>query len=157
MVDNKQIKEINESQAALNMWSTVDLPSRAPTAPFVPSKEQKQRFQSIRVPKLVNMHWGLDEEGYKKLQYGHLAQEIEDKWHIYTGDNTVHLHRSWTGMEIFRFTIHFGQRSKYVIKSFEAEQDPERYTEMNEQSLQDHLREILHAVLGVQVHDLAQE
>jgi len=145
MTDDNQPKEplTDKDISVLKSWSNVGSPGPAPTSPFVPSEEQRQKFKPINSPKTFEVKWVIDQEAYKRLQLGHLAHEMEDKWNIYMEDGTVHFHRSWTGVELFRFTVEpilspalsLDQKpeEQYIISSFEVEQDPERYTETDEQ------------------------
>lgn len=161
MTDDNQSQEplTDKDKAVLRSWSNVGSPGEAPTTPFVPSDEQKQKFQPIKSGRTINVQWALDQEAYKRLQLGHLAHEMEDKWDIYMQDDTVHFHRSWTDMELFRFTVEpvlsnalsldHEPTQQYIVSSFEVEQDPERYTETDEQAIKDTLSEVLQAVLGV--------
>lgn len=160
--DNRPQKPLaDESIAALRSWSNVGAPGPAPTTPFVPSDDQKRDFRPIESPRTINVQWVLDQEAYKRLRLGHLAREMEDKWNVYMEDDTVHFHRSWTGMEVFRFTVEPALSSalssdqkpseQYRIGSFEVEQNPERYTETDEQAIKATLSEVLQAVIGIGV------
>lgn len=165
MSDDNQPQEslTDQDKAVLKSWSNVGSPGPAPTTPFVPTEEQRQQFKPINTPKTMTANWKIDQEAYKRLQLGHVAHEMEDKWNIYMEDNTVHLHRSWTGVELFRFTVEsvigsalsLGQKPEeyYIVSSFEVEQDPERYTETDEQAIRNSIIEVLQAVIGVEVAD----
>lgn len=158
--DNQPQKPLTDKdKAVLRSWSNIGSPGQAPTTPFVPSNAQKQKFQPIKIARTVNMQWVIDQETYKRLQLGHSAREMEDKWNIYMEDDTVHFHRSWTGMELFRFhvepvlsntlSLDHKPTRQYIVSSFEVEQDPERYTDTDEQAIRDTLSEVMKAVLGV--------
>jgi ADP-ribosyl-[dinitrogen reductase] hydrolase len=153
MSDDSQPQEplTEQDKAVLKSWSNVGSPGPAPSAPFAPTEEQKQKFQPIKTPRTISVNWTLDQGAYKNLQLGHTAREMEDKWNIYTEDNTVHFHRSWTGMELFRFTLLPAENGGFSVSEFEVEQDPERYTETDEQAIRNTLSEVLQAVLGVGV------
>lgn len=148
--DNKPQEPLtDQDKAVLKSWSNVGSPGPAPTTPFMRSEEQKQQFKPMNTPKTLTVSWRLDQEAYKRLQLGHLAHEMEDKWNIYMEDDTVHCHRSWTGVELFRFKVETSDNTSYVVSQFEVEQDPERYTETDEQAIRDTLSEVLQAVLGI--------
>jgi ADP-ribosyl-[dinitrogen reductase] hydrolase len=151
MTDDNQPQEplTDKDKDVLKSWSNVGSPGPAPTAPFVPTEEQRQQFKPINSPKTLTVNWKLDQEAYKRLQLGHVAHEMEDKWNVYMEDGTVHFHRSWTGMELFRFTLQPAENGSYTVSQFEVEQDPERYTETDEQAIRNTLSEVLQAVLGV--------
>jgi hypothetical protein len=158
--DNKSQEPLTDKdKAVLRSWSNVGSPGQASATPFVPNDEQKQKFQPIKSAKTIDVQWILDQEAYKRLQLGHLAYEMQDKWNIYMEDDTVHFHRSWTGMELFRFTaepvlsnalsLDHEPTQQYIVSSFEVEQDHERYTETDKQAIKNTLSEVLQAVLGV--------
>lgn len=164
MTDHNQPKEqlTDQDMTVLKSWSNVGSPGPAPTRPYVPGEEQKQQFKPISIPKTMAVEWRLDKEAYKRLQLGHVAHEMEDKWNIYMEDDMVHFHRSWTGLELFRFTVEpvisnglsldHKPNEYYIVSSFEVEQDPERYTETNEQAIRNSLSEVLQIVLGVSLY-----
>lgn len=161
--EDNQLQEplTDKYKDVLKSWSNVGSPGPAPTTPFVPTDEQKQKFQTIKSPKTIAVRWLLDQEAYKRLQLGHLAHEMEDKWNIYMEDDTAHFHRSWTGKELFRFAVEpvfsnalnldHEPTQQYIVSSFEVEQDPERYTETDEQAISDTLSEVMQAVVGVEL------
>ncbi len=151
MSDDNQPKEpmTEKDKAVIKSLSNVGFPGPAPTTPFVPTEDQKQKFQPIKSSRTIGVNWLLDQEAYKRLELGHVAHEMEDKWNIYMENNVVHFHRSWTGIELFRFTVEPVEDGKYAVKQFEVEQDPERYTETDEQAIKNSLSEVLREVVGV--------
>lgn len=50
---------------------------------------------------------------YNNLSKGLVPINMEDKWFIYFKSNLLHLHRSWTGLEILRLKII--SKSKHII------------------------------------------
>jgi len=130
----------------------VGSPGPAPSSPYTPTEEQKQDFQPIKTSKTIGINWTFDQEAYSKLRFGHIAQEMEDKWKIYMEDGVVHFHRSWTGMEAFRFTLQQNEGGSYSVSQFEVEQDPERYSETDEQVITSTLNEVLQTVLGININ-----
>lgn len=153
MTDDNQAQEpvTEQDKAILSSWSNVGSPGSAPSKPFVPTEEQKQNFQPIKNSRTINVNWTLGPEAYKRIQLGHAAQEMEDKWNIYMENDTVHFHRSWTGMETFRFALQHKEDGSYSLSQFEVEQDPERYSETDEQSIKNTIKEVLQAVLGITI------
>lgn len=162
----KDTKLDEKDEVAVAAWSNVGSPSTAPTEPFVPSEEQRSRWKPIKTSRTIAVDWYFDQEMHNKLEYGHKAQQQEDKWNIYFENGTVHFHRSWTGNELFRFYLGEmvqmlrGDETKeqiealqadkhYAMTSFEVEQDPESYKETDEQKIKDTLLQVLQVVLGV--------
>jgi hypothetical protein len=155
--DNKEpAMTDNDQPQDLKSWSNVGAPGAAPATPFIPTEAQKQKFKPINMSKTIAVHWKLDSGAYENLRLGHSAHEMEDKWNVYMQDNTVLLHRSWTGLEVFRFTVQPADDGTYMIDQFEVEQDPGRYTVTDESAIYDALREVLQAVLGVKPMESAK-
>ena len=46
-------------------------------------------------------------EERENLKYGGIPQEMEDRWFWYYEDDTLYIHRSWTGTCIFIVHFHF--------------------------------------------------
>ena len=63
-----------------------------------------------------------------RIKAGLIPKEMEDKWFIYFEDDTLYLHRSWTGFCIYQ--ICFAQDEKgFHALSVEVNRDPEQYRE----------------------------
>lgn len=61
--------------------------------------------QPLRQPARVNVDWTFSAADLQRLSAGSFAEEMEDKWHIYVDEGTLHCQRSWTGSEIYRFDL----------------------------------------------------
>ena len=171
MADNDQPQEplTQDETAALQSWSSIGSPGAAPTTPYIPTDEQRSRFQSIRQLRTITVDWNFDLDAYHKFKYGHQAHEQEDKWNIYLEDNILHFHRSWTGNELFRFTLvknpemHIGPNKElmcykyYKVSSFEVEQDPEVYKATDEQEIKNTILQVMRVLLGVQPAEIAEK
>lgn len=154
--DNNQSsnQSTNQDMAELKSWSNVGRPGPTPLEQFVPSEEQRQQLKPMNTPRIIPVDWKIDQETYKRLQLGHISQDMDDKWNIYTENDTVHFHRSWTGMESFRFKIQRAENNRYRIIQFEVEQDLERYNETDEEEIRGAFDEVLRAVLGIDMNNL---
>lgn len=170
MADSDQSQELTQEETtALQSWSTVGSPSATPTTPYVPDDEQKSKFQPIKSPRTIAVDWHFNLNAYEKFTLGHHAREMEDKWNIYCEDNVVHFHRSWTGNELFRFTLvktpemHIGPNKElmdykyYKVSSFEVEQDPEVYKATDEQEIKNTILQVMRVLLGVQLAEIAEK
>lgn len=82
-------------------WKTIEMPN------------QTQSF-------LLNLK--LTKQEYETLQIGHIPKEMEDKWFEYFENNTLFVHRSWTGICIYM--IKFSEKGEVieVIVNRDAEQ-----------------------------------
>ena len=65
----------------------------------------------------------------RQIRKGLIPQQMEDKWFAYWADETLFLHRSWTGFCIY--VVRFGRcGDAYEIISAEANRHPKQYTEV---------------------------
>ena len=63
---------------------------------------------------------------WKELRYGYVPEVMEEKWFVYEEEWTLHLHRSWTGFELYRVSF-MPTRDGMEIVSAYYETDTERY------------------------------
>jgi hypothetical protein len=63
---------------------------------------------------------------YQQIARGFIPQQMEDKWFIFLEGDWLHMHRSWTGVCVFkvRFREHDGG---YAIAEVWVNRDPEQY------------------------------
>ena len=100
---NKALKEV-ASQYAIALkgdWQTSEMPAKHDV--FI----LKRSF----TPKQM-----------KALRKGNIPQEMEDKWFWYMEDNTLFVHRSWTGFCIYRIDFSPDNHHKVTVN-----RDPEQY------------------------------
>lgn len=69
----------------------------------------------------------MTEDEYSILQNGHVPQEMEDKWFAYFENDTLFVHRSWTGVCIYR--IRFSKNRKTADVT--VNRDSAQYAETN--------------------------
>ena len=65
-------------------------------------------------------------EEYKRISFGYVPQEQQDKWFIYMEGEWLHFHRSWTGTCVFQLQIVPGEIGYEVTKAV-VNRDPEQY------------------------------
>jgi hypothetical protein len=91
-------------------WQTQPLPSQRSTIPV------DRRFSSAEI---------------QRLRSGLVPEEMEDKWFIYWQDDTLFLHRSWTGFCVY--VVRFApEGDAYRMVEAEVNRDPEQYRETND-------------------------
>jgi hypothetical protein len=91
-------------------WQTQPLPSQRSTIPL------DRRFSSAEI---------------QRLRSGLVPEEMEDKWFIYWQDDTLFLHRSWTGFCVY--VVRFApEGDAYRMVEAEVNRDPEQYRETND-------------------------
>ena len=60
------------------------------------------------------------------IKYGHIPEAMEDHWFMYCDEDTIHYHRSWTGICIFEAEYEeYG--GGYRITHLKVNRDPEQY------------------------------
>lgn len=67
-------------------------------------KAEKNDWKTVEMPletETFKMDMQLKEEEYKALQNGFIPQQMEDKWFLYFENDTLYIHRSWTGYCIY--------------------------------------------------------
>lgn len=56
------------------------------------------------------------DEEIENLKFGHIPQEMEDRWFSYFEDNKLYIHRSWSGNCIYIVEFHFKRKSMFDFK-----------------------------------------
>ncbi len=69
------------------------------------------------------LRWKFSKEELEILKQGVLPEQMEDKWFCYMEDDTLYMHRSWTGNCIYIVKISKDGRNAVIVN-----QDPEEYT-----------------------------
>lgn len=106
------------------------------------------RRKPLSRPARVRVHWTLGAEDLQRLTAGSFAEQMEDKWHVYLDEGTLHCQRSWTGYEIYRFDlIHDGDGAK--VQEFLYETDRFVYSSGRTEEETETLRNLLRGRLGV--------
>jgi hypothetical protein len=64
---------------------------------------------------------------YERLAEGHVPTDQDDRWFIWVGDDhVVHVHRSWTGFEIYQVRL-APAGDVYEVAEAWANDDPDQY------------------------------
>ncbi|OEV05083.1 hypothetical protein [Streptomyces oceani] len=77
------------------------------------------------MPRLPTRRW-TDAE-WARLRLGHKARRMKGKWQVFAEDETVYVHRSWTGHGVFEACLEEDPEGGWRIASAVVESDPERY------------------------------
>ncbi|MGV9313814.1 hypothetical protein ACWDR0_16735 [Streptomyces sp. NPDC003691] len=67
------------------------------------------------------------DEQWERIQQGYAAQDMDEKWHVFAEDDTVFLHRSWTGYGVFEATFAPAEGGGRRISGAVVERDAEFY------------------------------
>jgi len=65
-------------------------------------------------------------EEYEKISFGLIPQEMEDKWFIILEDDSLYLHRSWTGFCVYKMQLELSE-GEYIVVDVLANRDPEQH------------------------------
>ena len=68
----------------------------------------------------------------KRICRGLVPEQMEDKWFIYWKDDTLFLHRSWTGFCIYVVRF-FAESDRYRMIEAHVNRDPEQYNETSDE------------------------
>lgn len=78
------------------------------------------------IPHKITISLYLSEKQYLHLIKGFIPKDMDEKWFIYFENGVIHLHRSWTGYEIFNAPIYKVEES-YFIPYFIVEKNTKKY------------------------------
>ena len=87
---------------------------------------------SMDSPKQIACFIQLDEQELEHIKWGYVPAQMEEKWFAYFDHGWLHLHRSWTGFEMYKAEIVLAGGS-YVINSFCTERNTEKYANTNDE------------------------
>ena len=65
-------------------------------------------------------------EEYEQISLGLNPRQMEDKWFIFLEDDWLYLHRSWTGMCVYKVQLQ-QKEGKYIVTDALVNRDPEQY------------------------------
>ncbi len=105
--------------------------SAASKIPDIDLNYKPLEFKKIDTPKVVNADFKFTSSQIRKMQLGHTAKTMEDKWNIVSNLDgrtmTLHFIRSWTGYEIFRLELSRPKpnEANFYASSFIAERNAE--------------------------------
>lgn len=129
-------------------WDKAKLnPPPLPTEYYKPDDLQKSKMVPIDIQRSFAVEGYVTADGYERLQRGLQAKEMEEKWNIFTEDNRVNFHRSWTGNKIFDAPLQ-DRGDRYYIGYVTYEGNQEKYKIMDLEEPKDNFLAIL-ASLGV--------
>ena len=85
------------------------------------------KIHPMKQPKKIKVSISLSKERYHKLKMGFIPKQQEDRWFIYFDKEWLHIHRAWSGFEIFKAKI-IRHQNGYLINEFLVEQAPDKYS-----------------------------
>jgi 8-oxo-dGTP pyrophosphatase MutT (NUDIX family) len=91
---------------------------------ILPMPERKARLTVERVYTPVEM---------ARIRCGLVPREMEDKWFAFVEGDTLHLHRSWTGYQIYAVTFAPRDGGSCIARA-EANRDPSQYKQTDDEA-----------------------
>lgn len=91
---------------------------------------KKTDWKTLDMPKETasfSLDISLTESEFSALKSGHIPCEMEDKWFVYFENNILYIHRSWTGICIYKVQFSADGRIEKVV----VNRDKEQYKETN--------------------------
>jgi hypothetical protein len=101
------------------------LPERATRQSWSNLKPFPEQYSRLSIERTYT------EPEYKRISLGFIPQRMEDKWFIFMEENTLYLHRSWTGSCIYRLTLVRGGTA-HVVSEALANRDRSQYAGGND-------------------------
>lgn len=66
-------------------------------------------------------------EDAARIRRGLIPREMEDKWFMYLEEDVLYLHRSWTGLCIYRVALEPRADGGYTVREVLANRDPAQH------------------------------
>ena len=85
-------------------------------------------------PHKLNVEILINEKEFQKLKLGFIPRSMDDKWFDYYHKGELHIHRSWTGIQIFKCEIERIGSNEYRISEVFVERNIEIYKQDNDDS-----------------------
>ena len=70
-------------------------------------------------------------EEFDRIKLGLIPKEMEDKWFIYFENQSLNIHRSWTGYHIYQITIQSQEDNTYKIIQTLVNRNKDQYNQQN--------------------------
>jgi len=72
------------------------------------------------------------EQEYARIRLGFIPERMEDKWFMFTEEDTLYVHRSWTGYCVYQLTLNKvgsqDQGTNYVVGETFVNRDENQYS-----------------------------
>ncbi len=88
---------------------------------------KKSDWKTLPPPKQVKtlpLHFPVSRKELELIKPGHFPETMDHKWFIYFEDNCLVMHRSWTGLQVYRA---FYNEESEEFSELEVNRDAESY------------------------------
>jgi hypothetical protein len=75
----------------------------------------------------LSLQRAFTEQEYEQICLGFIPEKMEDKWFMFVENDTLYIHRSWTGFCIYQLTL-IKDGAHYVVGEVFANRDASQYT-----------------------------
>lgn len=94
--------------------------------------KDKWKTKEMSKPHKLDIELVINEIEFQKLKLGFVPASMDDKWFDYFYENWLYIHRSWTGIQIFKCKVTQLSKNEYVLNEVFVERDIEIYTQDND-------------------------
>ena len=132
---------MDDAKKAVAMWSMgFGDRSEALSGDSVKPARPRQRalksdWKTRRMPRAhakIDLDIPLTTEEFELLALGHIPQAMEDHWFSYFDGESLNLHRSWTGVCVYR--VHVARRAEgYVLTGATVNRDASQYSQTSDE------------------------
>ena len=94
---------------------------------------QRNDWKNIPFPKeydLLDFDITLSSDEFELIAKGNKPQDMEDKWFSYLENNELYIHRSWSGICLFKISF-IPQNDGHKILSVQVNRKPDEYGSSN--------------------------
>ncbi len=95
-----------------------------------PERATRQSWRNIKpLPaqrSQLSLPRAFTEQEYERILLGFIPERMEDKWFIFTEEDTLYIHRSWTGYCIYQLTL-TREGTNYVVREALVNRDEGQY------------------------------
>jgi ADP-ribosyl-[dinitrogen reductase] hydrolase len=84
-----------------------------------------------RETEILGFHRIFSYNEFERVRTGLVPREMEDKWFIYYENQTLNIHRSWTGYHIYKITIQQQEDNTYAVTQTIVNRNKEQYNLQN--------------------------
>src|SRR5271165_1195746 len=82
-------------------------------------------------------------EDFARIEHGLIPGEMEQRWFAFFESGWLYLHRSWTGMCIYKVRFEPRDDGQFEIAEVWANRDPEQFTPDNDEEDASNLLELI--------------
>ena len=91
----------------------------------------------------IDLALTFDKSEFEKIKGGHKPNDMDDRWFIYSDNNWIYFHRSWTGDCIFKIMIEKIDDNRYSTKECWVERDEKKYTIKDDNENRELIRQLI--------------